>query len=461
MAVAVGAAACQPTPEELIVQNKADDELEEAIAQTATPSPSASSEDNAPAQSPQSNEPIAYIEDISSNASNTVTVEINAEVINNQPEKIPVVKIDSKLFTEDEVKKMVQTFFGNTQLYERTLTKEDYDEWILNKQLELNDEEKLKVYAADRNIEDLSEARNQLQETIDRLKRERGNASDNRAFVDYSELNSEHGFNLFIDTGKGFLGNVIASEDSVLLSAFNDNNRYYRQRFLNSLRFIEFDNTDTQYQNAKQMAVDFISELGINSVLGDSYLSKDSEEGSTRQFYVFCFEMKLNDTSLDHTLLDGTLAYDNEYNVFCPYTRIEVWIENDQFVQFRYYMPIETSQVLNDNVAINIDYNQAIDLAKQHAYVKHVDTYGNYTEAKLNITKIELIMARTRESENGDFIVVPAWIFRGTLSQKYKPEFIETQGADEQGWYTQIERDDILITVNALDGTIIDMAHGY
>ena len=57
------------------------------------------------------------------------------------------------------------------------------------------------------------------------------------------------------------------------------------------------------------------------------------------------------------------------------------------------------TEVLNENVAINIDYTQAIELAKQHAYVKFIDTYGNFTEAKLNINKIELNMVRTREEK--------------------------------------------------------------
>ena len=465
--------ACQPTPEGLIVQNKADDDLKEAIAQTATPIPSdinttdsnvTSETASTNQQAIQPNAPIDYIEDKSSNASNTVTVEINADVINNQPDNIPVVKIEPKEFTEQEVQQMVQAFFGNSQLYSRDLTKEDYDEWILSKQLELNDEEKLKVYAADRNIEDLSEARNQIQEAIDRMKRERQSASDSRVTADYSELYSEHGFNLLIDTGKGFLGNVKASKDSIVLTAFNDNDTYYLPRELYGGLSIELNNTETQFKEAKQMAVGLTSVMDIDSILGDAYLTNDIIEGSNREFYVFCFEIPINDTSIDHTLSRGILAYEDQYNVFQPYTRLEVWIENDQLVQFRYYKPIEVTQILNDNVAIGVDYNQAVELAKQHAYVQYVDTYDNYTEAKLSINKIELVMARTRENENGDYIIVPAWIFNGTLGKKYKPELRELQGTDEEGWEILVGNEgtgDTLLTVNALDGTMISIDHGY
>ena len=104
-----------PRREELIVQNKGDDDLQNAIEQTATPT----EQINEPVQPTETVKPQIIVEDISSNASNTVTVEINAEVINNQPDNIPVVKIAPKEFTEDEVKQMVQAFFGNTELYSR------------------------------------------------------------------------------------------------------------------------------------------------------------------------------------------------------------------------------------------------------------------------------------------------------------------------------------------------------
>ena len=187
------------------------------------------------------------MEDVSSNASNTVTVEINAEVINNQPDNIPVVKIAPKEFTEDEVKQMVQSFFGNMQLYSREYTKEDYDSWILSKQLELNDEDKLKKYASDRNIADLGKARNQLQETIERLKRERQDAPDIRDEADYSDLYSEHGLNLLADTGKGFLGNVKAGKNSVLLTAFNDDNNYFMSRSLSHLEHIDAQYNENEF----------------------------------------------------------------------------------------------------------------------------------------------------------------------------------------------------------------------
>ena len=147
--------ACQPTPEGLIVQNKADDDLQEAIAQTAMPIPSdvnasdgnvISETASAIQHATQSKEPIDHIEDISSNASNTVTVEIDADVINNQPDNIPVAKIESYYFTEEEVQQFATAFFGDTQFYDGVYTKSDFDTRIVKLQYRIsNDEELLKI----------------------------------------------------------------------------------------------------------------------------------------------------------------------------------------------------------------------------------------------------------------------------------------------------------------------------
>jgi hypothetical protein len=475
--------ACQPTPEGLIVQNKADDDLKNAIEQTAVPTEQPSEQ----VQPAETAKPQIIVEDISSNASNTVHVNINAEVINNQPENISVAKITPKEFTEDEIKQMMQAFFGNTQLYSGDYTKEDYDEWILSKQLELNDEEKLKVYADDRNIEDLSEARNKLQEVIERLKRERQDAPDERAEADFSELYSEHGFDLLIDTGKGFMGNVKAGKDSALLTAFNDDNNYYMQRSLSHLEHIDSGCVENEFVNAKQMAIMLIEDMGIDGVaFGDAYISKDytfsnndEPHWNGREYYVFCFDAVVGGSVIDGNKswvtppaledMSGKDGYEDvapvHYDKMIPYERMEVWVEGDEIVQFKHRYPIEVTEIVNDNVAIAIDYPEAIEFAKQFAYTAFIDPRENFLECKLDINRIELVLVRIKEKDTRGDIVVPVWSFCGSYSRKVNPKNKNTLAiADENGWITDqgIEGfGDVLITINALDGTVIDLVHGY
>lgn len=471
--------ACQPTPKKLVVQNKADDDLKNAIEQTAAPT----EQINEQAQPTETVKPQIIVQDTSSNASNTVTVEIDAEVINNQPDNIPVAKIKPSSYTKDEILHMIEVFFGNTELYSRKSTKEDYDYSILQKQYQMNDSEQLQAYADIREITDLSVAKENIQAAIDRAIESRSNAPEEREIIDFdTAINSDRGLNLFVKTREGFLGNVRAT----IMTAFNDDNNYYMSRSLEDFEYIDSEYDNQEFLDAKQMAVNMVADMKIGNVLfGDAYIAKDffsTDSGpywNGREYYVFCFDTMIGGSVVDNTrtwvtppaLVDmsGKDGYEDvpapHYDKVIQYDRLEVWVEGDKIVQFKHRYPIEVTEIVNDNVAIAVDYPEAIELAKQFAYAAFIDPRGNSVESKLDIYKIELVLVRIKEKDTGNDIVVPVWNFCGAWLRKVNPEHeIEISFADENGWLTTrgVEgASDVLITVNALDGSIIDMFNGY
>jgi len=473
MIIACFTTACQPTPQKTIVQNKNDGELEAGIMETAAP--------NGTSQQIESDEPIIILQDVSSNASNTVTVDIDAVVVNNQPDKIPVAQIKSSPYTKEELMHMIEVFFGNTELFTRDWVKEDYEYFILQKQYEMNDPEQLQAYADDRGITDLSVAKEQIQDTIDRAK---SNMADAPAQRNTAEIEPGTGFDLLINTRDGFLGNVRSDN---IMTAFNDNDNCYMLRSLNDFEYISPDIKDSEFLYAKQLATDLISEMGIDHVkYGDAYKAQDvsfTDSGpywNGREYYVFCFDTIIADSVLDCTRnivtppalvdLSGKDGYEDvpevQYAEMIPYDRLEVWVEGDKIVQFKHRYPIEVTSIINENVAIAVDYEEAAELAKQFAYYAFIDKFGNYSEYILEIYKIELSLVRIKEKDTGNDIVVPAWNFCGALKGKINPEneYMQ-QYADENGLVIiggGVEgANDVLITVSAIDGSIIDMSRGY
>ena len=472
------AAACQPTPKQAIVQNKGDDDLKNAIAQTAEPTAEMTQQPAATATA----EPKIIVRDVSSNASNTVILDIDAEVINRQPQNIPVAKIVSAPYTDEEWLHMVDVFFGNTELFTRDMTKEDYDLFILEKQFQMNNEEELKAYADIREIKDLSVAKSNLEKVIERLKGERSDAPDERIPTDIETArNSDWGLNLLVKTREGFLGNV----NGTLMTAFNDGLSYYRSRDWASPQYIEPDRGDEEFLNAKQTAVDMVAQMGIDNVaFTDAYVQDDvafTDSGPQRNgrvYYVFCFDTIIGNSVMDSTkaftvapaLVDmsGKDGFENveapHYDKMIPYDRLEVWVEGDTVVQFGHRYPVEVTQIINDNVDIAIDYTQAIELAKQFAYTAYIDPYGFTAETKLDISRIELALIRIKEKDTRDDIVVPVWNFCGTYRFKHSDsEYVDPE-TDEDGWAVREgikEFADVLITINALDGTVVNTFMGY
>ena len=472
--------ACQPTPQEAIVQNKGDDDLKNAIAQTAEPAGQTAEPEQPDATATA--EPQIIVQDVSSNASNTVTVDINAEVINRQPQNIPVAKIDSSPYTNEELLHMIDVFFGNTELFTKDMTKEDYDLFILEKQFQMNNEEELKAYAEARDITDLSVAKSNLEKVIERLIGQRSDAPDERTQTDLETAkNSERGLNLLVKTREGFLGNINGN----IMTAFNDGLSYYRVRSLSGPEYIEPDYSDGEFLSAKQLAIDMVAQMGIDDmVFTDAYRQEDiafTDDGPQRNgrvYYVFCFDTAIGGSSLDRTqtftvapaLIDmsGKDGYEDVqaplYDKMIPYDSLQIWVEGNKIVQFIHSYPIEVTQIINDNVDIAIDYTQAIELAKQFAYTAYIDPYGLTAETKLDISRIELVLIRIKEKDTGDNIVVPVWNFCGTYRFKHSNSDYVDPLTDEDGWAVREgvkELADVLITVNALDGTIVNTAQGY
>ena len=480
MIIVWSATACQPTPKEAIVQNKGDDDLKNAIAQTAAPTAEITQPEQAAATATE--EPKIIVQDVSSNASNTVTVDINAEVINRQPQNIPVAKIASAPYTNEELLHMIDVFFGNAELFTRDMTKEDYDRFILEKQFQMTDKDELQAYADIREITDLSVAKRKLEEVIERLKGERSKAPDERKPTDIeTAMNSKLGLNHLVKTREGFWGSV----DGNIMTAFNDGLHYYISRDLAGPQYIEPERDDEEFLNAKQIAIDMVAQMGIdNVVFADAYLQEDvvatdsGPQKNGRVYYVFCFDTAIGNSVMDNTgtftvapaLVDmsGKDGFEDvpapHYDKIIPYDSLQVWVEGDKVVQFSHRYPIEVTQIINDNVDIAIDYTQATELAKKFAYTAYIDPYGLTAEIKLDISRIELVLLRIKEKDTRDDIVVPVWNFCGTYRFKHSDGDYVDPDTDEDGWAVREgvkEFADVLITVNALDGTIVNTAQGY
>ncbi|MBN2880251.1 MAG: M56 family metallopeptidase [Clostridia bacterium] len=114
--------ACQPTPQEDIVQNKNDGELEAAIMETAAPDETQDTDNKS-----------VWIKDELSNDAGTIKIDIDARVEPISEEKITIARLEPYSFTEPEMAAMTEVFFGGEVTYYDylTSTKADYENNII------------------------------------------------------------------------------------------------------------------------------------------------------------------------------------------------------------------------------------------------------------------------------------------------------------------------------------------
>lgn len=479
MVLACFTTACQPTPEELIVQNKADAELKEAIEQTVSPA----TEDF------QNNESVDHITEKYTNDSNTVMVNIDADVATPKISQIPVASVEKITVPADQVEQIVKAFYGDTQLYDVVSTKEDIQETILRMQLMLTDDEAL-LHSSVADVSgstDLDLLKSMVNEKIKKLQESLQDAPDNRPKINgYDAVLSQGGLYACVDIGEGQSGYLEANvSDSfgqnINLYAFGgDYSEFYRtlEYQLSTPIDIGFDNAE--FQNAKKMAGKMIADMGIDGVtLGEAYLSADNCRGdeifSDREFYVFCFERTVGEGAVDFNFvstMNNTNQYDTEtYDNVYPYETIQIWVEGDEFRQFTWKAPMNVKKIINDNVALAIDYKKAIDLMKQQVFVQFVNVdverAALFSAYKVDINSIDIELVRIREIDTGSYLVIPAWVFHGEVNAAITQAYINAMKTEskEVGQYVSANTfwisGDNIMTINALDGSVIDIEAGY
>ena len=471
--------ACQPTPEGLIVQNKADEELKEAISVTAEPTTQQNTEEP---------EETIRITQSATNEAGTIAVNIDADVTLPNISKIPVAYIEPIDLNQSQVEKILYAFFGNSELYEVVATKADIEQQIIDMKRVLEDDEALlnSDMADATGITDLAELRKMQEVKIEKRKEKLQDAPNERTSLSY-DVSSEEFIYASIHTNKDYMGYFTYANDSskyVYCTAFGGE-RATSVRKLNTLASTQIDinNGDVEYSNAKQSAINMINDMGIEGVeLGEAYLSmdytgvfmeNDTQETpgvtSDREFYVFCFERVIGDGAIDYTFYSAT-GTDDEYDDMLSYEKIQVWVEGDNITQFAWVSPFTVKEITNDNVAISIDYDQAVSLMYQQAYVLYGDLWnGLLKDMVVNIDKVEFALTRIKEINTCNYLVIPVWKFYGDLTGRLTDEAISKGyygNSDDyipiEDWYINHENPmRNIITINALDGTLIDMAKGY
>ena len=198
---------CQPTPEDEIVQNKNDGQLEEAIMQTAAPQTGGVQ---------GSEEPIASESIVESRVNNTgtITIDVNADVILQGFNNVVIARLEKYYYSQSEVDNIIEAFYGdNLTYYDASVaTKGDIETLILYMQQKLTDDEALlnSDYAVYGGITDLTDIKNHFYDVIENLKTKAANAPESRPLV--SDTSISNGFDGLVDYNNDCLGNVSCSD---------------------------------------------------------------------------------------------------------------------------------------------------------------------------------------------------------------------------------------------------------
>ena len=243
---------------------------------------------------------------------------------------------------------------------------------------------------------------------------------------------------------------------------YGDTNYSYTQATSSAPEFSE-----TQ---AIEMGNGLIAELGLIDVICDQIMpvtfsdaqyivsersDADGANENTQENiagYRMQYVRTLDGCPIGYTGVMGA-AVDESYSKAWPYETIEICVTKEGIVYFRWSAPTDEPELtLRDTQLMRFDEIASVFermIMVKYAYLQNALADGVDIHATIRIDQVKLTLMRIRaKNSQEDGLLIPVWDFYGTVT-------IVNNG-DE----TTMKRT-ILLTLNAIDGSLIDRELGY
>ncbi|MEN6595417.1 MAG: DUF6034 family protein [Clostridiaceae bacterium] len=453
-------AACQKTPESPIVVGKnAEILIEKATATDSAPSVTENGDQITGA-------PQAYQVELA-NTQGNLLIHVDAEIDVPDVQTLSVARIFPREFTSDDVQRLYDTFcagatsIGSDPVFTKAFQLRSYQDYLDMRKADVFPDMQYE------SMEEFDEAITGFMESLDSLPDE------------FTPAGADFTFD-----SRG-MASCYAARSNELVSQISVSNaeglsvaRYYRdiyeRNFIDGLRYSATDSyaltQDPRYAapvmslaDARTIAVGAVASMGLGdfSVAAErttclwdvtSIVPTDTLKGA----YEFIFTPAIDGVAF--TYADGEANnqdnQSNQYDKAWYYEKVRVIVDNDGLNSVVWDAPFQSMETITDNASL-LPYEQIQSIFERMMPIvfSHYNAADLAATCSVTINRITLGYMRIKEQNaDGSGLIVPVWDFFGSYYRSDDPEGTTPQGSD--GFES-------LLTINAIDGSIIDRTCGY
>ena len=431
--------ACQPTPEKEIVVNKNDGALESAIAASAQPGENPATEERWQDEFSRKN----------------FTVTVDAKIVTPETDSIPLYHIRSRAFTQEELEKFTEVFFGDRELYKyEEYTKEDYEDALIYAKQTLE-----KMIQGDPSVIDPGEP---LEDQIANMEQEVKAAEERLAAAPEDNVGEKVTVGFEEDEYGNILFEACAEVDGALAQIYVDNNI----DDIPGRSAMSFDrNIDERVgeepangepsislEEAETEARALLEKLGAGEVvLENAFVVKGGKD-----HYLHHLTFARAYDGIPMTLVQGVTEsidenYDGrgeEYSRQFDTEQIDIVIDENGVDSIAWKFPCEVLELANENVPVK-SLEEAEENFKNYIFVKRLAQAGEETTVDIEEIRLSYALLRIKDGPEGEFYTAPVWDFIGSIAY-----------ASEKGM-EPFEEGVSLVTINGLDGSNYDRILKY
>ena len=214
---------------------------------------------------------------------------------------------------------------------------------------------------------------------------------------------------------------------------------------------------------AQEVADDFLRHVGIQDFVcernekviggsGQTWGDDSVRRGNLLKAYQLQYVRTVGGAPVTYTDVD--VASGGEGNEVNPwyYERITFIIDDSGIVEFQWYAPYRILDTVVDNTSM-LSFPQIEDIFKKK--IVTINDWMDVAGIDMNITDVRLGLMRVTEQNNiNQGLLIPVWDFFGTFTQ-----YTDQDGKRYTEPFNGTTRS--LLTINAIDGAIIDRGLGY
>jgi|GEM_PF-3830473 hypothetical protein len=211
---------------------------------------------------------------------------------------------------------------------------------------------------------------------------------------------------------------------------------------------------------AQQTADEFLRQIGVGSLVcaqcekvigGSAVVDADGlRAGSLVKAYRLQYVREAAGVPLTYTNVETTSGMVDEMIRNWAYERMTILVNDDGIVELKWDAPYRLVETVIENAAL-MSFPQIENVFDKMIVVSN----DPQVDTELRITEVRLGLMRISEQNNlSQGLLIPVWDFFGTLTTRY----VE---AGVQKTYTLEETGQSWLTINAIDGSVIDRARGY
>jgi hypothetical protein len=181
--------------------------------------------------------------------------------------------------------------------------------------------------------------------------------------------------------------------------------------------------------------------------------------------YQFYYTRKAGNIPVAVNPWDG-LSFGDGLSIPWAYEFVCFTVDNEGLAHIDWKDPISVGETVQESSVLKSfdEIMQIFETMIKTTYVAYLDTYykGNQVQMAINADDIQLCLLRIRE-QNGDDtagLLIPAWVFYGhSIIQGESGELTyDSIGGASTVWP---QAPIVLLAINAIDGSVIDLAKGY